>query len=286
MISFRANGKLLLTSEYAVLNGAKSIAAPTKLGQTLNYVKGDKSLYWTAYKNDGSVWIQGFVEKSKNLRQVKNLITEAMKIAQRNEFPRGEVFTKLEFPQEWGWGSSSTLTSLIAQWFAIDALELHFKTSNGSGYDVACALAKQPIFYQRLENNIEITPIKLNQWPTENIYFQYLGHKKESSEAVKEYNKKPIQNIEAFTRLTEDIFKASKIKTLINLVNNHELLMSKHLGQNSPLKAIFKDSTIGMKSLGAWGGDFALLIVPNKEQVDYLNLHNPGTFFSWDEVIK
>ena len=195
MISFRANGKLLITSEYAVLNGAKSIAIPTKLGQTLNYVQGNKSLYWTAYKNDGSVWIQGFVGKSENLRQVKKLITEAMKIAHRNDFPRGEVFTKLEFPQEWGWGSSSSLTSLIAQWFSIDALELHFKTSNGSGYDLACAMAQQPIFYRRLRNNIEITPIKLNQWPTANMYFQYLGKKKESSEAVKEYNKKPIQNI-------------------------------------------------------------------------------------------
>jgi mevalonate kinase len=118
------------------------------------------------------------------------------------------------------------------------------------------------------------------------MYFQYLGKKKESSEAVKEYNKKPIQNIEAFTRLTEDMFKASKIKTLINLVNNHELLMSEHLGQESPLQAIFKDSTIGMKSLGAWGGDFALLIIPNKQQVDYLKLNNPGTFFSWNEVIR
>ncbi|MDG1880905.1 MAG: GYDIA family GHMP kinase [Schleiferiaceae bacterium] len=286
MISFRANGKLLITSEYAVLNGAKSIAIPTKLGQTLNYVQGNKSLYWTAYKNDGSVWIQGFVGKSENLRQVKKLITEAMKIAHRNDFPRGEVSTKLEFPQEWGWGSSSSLTSLIAQWFSIDALELHFKTSNGSGYDVACAMAKQPIFYRRLRSNIEITPIKLNQWPTENMYFQYLGKKKESSEAVKEYNKKPIQNIEAFTRLTEDMFKASKTKTLINLVNNHELLMSEHLGQESPLQAIFKDSTIGMKSLGAWGGDFALLIIADKQQVDYLKLNNPGTFFSWNEVIR
>jgi len=286
MISFRANGKLLITSEYAVLRGAKSIAIPTKLGQTFNYVQGNKSLFWTAYKNDGSVWIQGFVGKSENLRQVKKLITEAMKIAHRNDFPRGEVFTKLEFTQEWGWGSSSSLTSLIAQWFSIDALELHFKTSNGSGYDVACAMAKQPIFYRRLKNNIEITPIKLNQWPTENMYFQYLGKKKESSEAVKEYNKKPIQNIEAFTSLTEDMFKASKIKTLINLVNKHELLMSEHLGQESPLQSIFKDSTIGMKSLGAWGGDFALLIIPNKQQVDYLKLNNPRTFFSWNEVIR
>jgi mevalonate kinase len=286
MTSFRANGKLLLTSEYVVLNGAKSIATPTKLGQTLNYVEGDKSLYWTAHKNDGSVWIEGFVEKSDNLRQVKNLIIEAMKIARRTEFPRGEVFTKLEFPQEWGWGSSSTLTSLIAQWFNINALELHFKTSNGSGYDVACAMANQPIFYQRLQNNIEITPIKLNQWPTENIYFQYLGQKKESSEAVKDYKKKPVQDIKSFSRLTENIYKATSMKTLIDLVNSHELLMSKHLGQESPLKARFKDFAIGKKSLGAWGGDFALLIIPIPEQVDYLKLQNPGTFFSWDEIIR
>ena len=35
MKEFHANGKLLLTGEYAVLDGAKAIGLPTKRGQSL-----------------------------------------------------------------------------------------------------------------------------------------------------------------------------------------------------------------------------------------------------------
>ncbi len=35
MTTFRSNGKLLLTAEYLVLDGARAIALPTKLGQSL-----------------------------------------------------------------------------------------------------------------------------------------------------------------------------------------------------------------------------------------------------------
>ena len=35
MQKFYSHGKLLITSEYAVLDGAKALAVPTKLGQSL-----------------------------------------------------------------------------------------------------------------------------------------------------------------------------------------------------------------------------------------------------------
>ena len=35
MHKFYSHGKLLLTAEYAVLDGAKALALPTKLGQSL-----------------------------------------------------------------------------------------------------------------------------------------------------------------------------------------------------------------------------------------------------------
>ncbi|CAI8381864.1 MAG: Uncharacterised protein [Owenweeksia sp. TMED14] len=285
MLNFRANGKLLLTSEYAVLNGAKAIAVPTKRGQTLTYTNGPKQLYWTAYRNDGSIWIEGSVETGDHLKHVKNLLTEAMKIAGKLEFPTGHVTTTLEFPQEWGWGSSSTLTSLIAQWFKINAMELHFKTSNGSGYDVACAQSNQPIFYEKKGNRFNITPVSLENWPTSNIYFKYLGHKINSQKEIDNYNKKTPKDVEVFTLLTKKISKVRTIKNMIRLVNRHEFLMSKHLNQKSPLQNLFQDSKIGKKSLGAWGGDFALLIIESTEQVDYLKGQNIKTFFSWNDVI-
>ena len=284
MISFRAHGKLLLTSEYVILHGAKAIAVPTKLGQTLNYLEGDENLKWTAFNSNGGEWITGEVEKSKNLLNVKSLMTAAMKIAGVSKFPRGKVVTKLEFSQDWGLGSSSTLTSLIAQWFSIDPMELHFQTSKGSGYDVACAQASQPIFYQRLDKGYFREHIKL-RWPKENIYFLYLGQKKKSHEAIKSYLQNPKKEIDDFTDLTNKLYKARTTESLIQLINIHEDLMGIHLGERSLPNEIFNDKNIGAKSLGAWGGDFAMFIIRNQKQVDYLKEKNPMTFFSWDEII-
>jgi mevalonate kinase len=39
MLDFYSHGKLLITSEYAVLDGAKALALPTRLGQKLSVSK-------------------------------------------------------------------------------------------------------------------------------------------------------------------------------------------------------------------------------------------------------
>ncbi|PIZ07449.1 MAG: GHMP kinase, partial [Flavobacteriaceae bacterium CG_4_10_14_0_8_um_filter_34_31] len=45
--TFYGNGKLLLTSEYLVLDGAKALAIPTKYGQYLEVEKlSEKVLLW------------------------------------------------------------------------------------------------------------------------------------------------------------------------------------------------------------------------------------------------
>ena len=54
----RANGKLLLTGEYLVLDGALSLAFPTRKGQTLLAKKSEKKgFFWKSINNDGSVWL-------------------------------------------------------------------------------------------------------------------------------------------------------------------------------------------------------------------------------------
>ena len=40
--TFYSNGKLLLTGEYLVLNGAVALAIPTKFGQTLTIPASEK----------------------------------------------------------------------------------------------------------------------------------------------------------------------------------------------------------------------------------------------------
>ena len=47
--NYYSNGKLLLTGEYVVLDGAKALAVPTKFGQLLNIKQGtNKQFKWTS----------------------------------------------------------------------------------------------------------------------------------------------------------------------------------------------------------------------------------------------
>ncbi len=53
--SYYSNGKLLITGEYAVLDGALSLALPTKFGQELNVFQTEQSsLVWESYTHTGA----------------------------------------------------------------------------------------------------------------------------------------------------------------------------------------------------------------------------------------
>lgn len=63
---FHSNGKLLLTGEYYVLEGAKALALPTKLGQSLEVsyspieaeTNDTPSLKWKSYDEKGEIWLE------------------------------------------------------------------------------------------------------------------------------------------------------------------------------------------------------------------------------------
>ena len=53
---FYSNGKLLLTAEYLVLDGAQALALPTQLGQKLIVTDGKEDiLHWKSLDADGSI---------------------------------------------------------------------------------------------------------------------------------------------------------------------------------------------------------------------------------------
>ena len=59
------HGKLLLSGEYVVLDGAKAIALPTKAGQsmTVRYERSfDPKLFWTSKDIHGNTWFQAQFE--------------------------------------------------------------------------------------------------------------------------------------------------------------------------------------------------------------------------------
>ena len=56
---FYSNGKLLITGEYLVLDGANAFALPTKFGQNLIVEKGSpQKIKWTSLDADGNIWFE------------------------------------------------------------------------------------------------------------------------------------------------------------------------------------------------------------------------------------
>ncbi len=61
-----SNGKLLLTGEYVVLDGATSLAVPTKFGQDLiiEPIK-DSQLIWGSFTHTGECWFEASFDLPK-----------------------------------------------------------------------------------------------------------------------------------------------------------------------------------------------------------------------------
>jgi mevalonate kinase len=74
--TFYSNGKLLLTGEYTVLDGATALALPTKQGQYLDVEPTKRETFlWTALDANGTVWLEeelSFSSVRKNTQLHKN----------------------------------------------------------------------------------------------------------------------------------------------------------------------------------------------------------------------
>ncbi|MCB0444883.1 MAG: GHMP kinase, partial [Gelidibacter sp.] len=59
MQNFYSNGKLLLTGEYVVLDGASALAIPTKLGQSLRIESiFENKILWKSLDEKGNIWFE------------------------------------------------------------------------------------------------------------------------------------------------------------------------------------------------------------------------------------
>ena len=57
--TFYSNGKLLITGEYLILDGAKGLALPTKMGQNLIVESTNtETIHWKSFDADGSIWFE------------------------------------------------------------------------------------------------------------------------------------------------------------------------------------------------------------------------------------
>ena len=270
---FYSNGKLLITGEYFVLNGATAFAVPLKLGQGMDVelVEDDKSLiYWSTSVKE-QPWFSAVFSKADlsiietNNRKSSEFIHKLLlfvkeKSTALNVSQSVRILANVEFPMEWGFGSSSTLIANLAQWANINPYEMLFAITNGSGYDVACAMADSPILYKNFPKpevaKVDFRPNFLNK-----IYFIYLGEKQDSAASVEKLGRKVIgRTIEAerISAISKAIVKVTSLREFEDLVDEHEHIMADVLGQQPLKQRLFPDFDGSLKSLGAWGGDFIM----------------------------
>jgi len=276
--TFYSNGKLLITGEYVVLDGAIALALPTKYGQNLIIEEGENQIIsWKSFDADGSIWFESNIPFSSIIRKerfddgltIKNTLIEILHeaylmnpdfITNSNGYT---ITTALTFPKFWGLGTSSTLINNIAQWLEIDAFTLLRKSFGGSGYDIACAQNDSAILYQLVDENPITTLVNFTPSFTDKIHFVYLNRKQNSKAAIASYysNHGNIRKtIPVINKITHAVVEATEPKIFANALQNHEIEMSTILEMQTVKEALFNDFHGTIKSLGAWGGDFVMVI--------------------------
>ena len=300
--TFYSNGKLLITGEYLVLDGARAFALPTKFGQNLIVKEGqNKEIIWKSYNYDDQLWFEDVIYFSEIINNVEaktetvktTLITilhEAYLLNADfiNKSEGYEISTHLTFPKNWGLGTSSTLLNNIAQWTKIDAYTLLKNSFGGSGYDIACAQNNTPIVY-RLEQSLPIVEkVAFNPEFTKSIFFVYLNKKQSSKVAITAYynnkNENLSENIQDNNKITKAILEAKTLNEFAHFVEKHEIHLSNILELETIKEIAFPDFNGVVKSLGAWGGDFVMAISKENPK-EYFTSKGYETILNYDEMI-
>jgi mevalonate kinase len=297
--SFYSNGKLLLTGEYVVLDGATALAIPTKKGQTLTVnTREENELLWNSFDITGNCWFSaGFsletfeilgcdnleVAKklSKILKETRNLQPKFLSTSQGFH-----VITELHFPRKWGLGTSSTLINNMAQWAHVNAFTLLQNSFGGSGYDIAAAQHNKPIFYTTKNNVPEVQKIQLPWDFTDALFFVHLNQKQDSKEGITRYKEKPATPIqlEKITDLTKKLLLCYRLSEFEAILNAHEAVISEIIGLPTVKENLFPNFKGSIKSLGAWGGDFVLATGTIKE-LSYFRKKGYKTIIPFSEMI-
>ncbi len=271
---FYSNGKLLLSGEYAVLEGIPALAIPTRYGQSLTAkITTTGILEWTSIDDNNTTWFQAkltldkFTVITTSDGEIAKILA-ALFLEAKSQNPQFlshtqgmAVTTRLNFPRLWGLGTSSTLINNIAQWATVDAYTLLWKVFGGSGYDIACAQHQYPITYQLKVGKPYVEKVAFDPPFKTALYFVYLNQKQRSRAAVADYRKRQTNQgawLNDIAILTKNFISATSLTQFEALLEQHEAILAKVLGIPTVKAQHFPDYSGALKSLGAWGGDFIL----------------------------
>ena len=303
MVQYHSHGKLLLTGEYTVLDGALALALPTRLGQRIAVRETDGSgLNWESNEPAGS-WFRGkfaiddgrvvfqnnesaYGETGEALAQILNAATD-LNPAFAKKLEGAVVNSELEFPRDWGLGSSSTLVHSISQWAQVDPYALLERTFGGSGYDIASAAHGKPVLFQKTNSGNAVQPVAFSPPFKDSLFFVHLNEKAKSKKAVTAYRELEFDReatAAAISAITRGILVCTGLGEFRNLLEKHEAIMASVLAVDPVKKSRFPDYRGTVKSLGAWGGDF-ILATGNSEDREYFRERGYHTIRSYAEMI-
>ncbi|MBB1139600.1 GYDIA family GHMP kinase [Myroides sp. WP-1] len=301
-MDFYSPGKLLIAGEYVVLDGAKAFALPTAQGQSMHVESiAQAVLYWTSYDVDGKIWMQEQVAMEQLLKNEEvtgsaylQTLVDVLRAAHSQNptlLQSGGGFRvrcELTFPRLWGLGTSSTWINNVAQWFDINPYQLLQDSFGGSGYDIACAKHNSPLFYQLTDpvypsvDLVEFQPIF-----HKNIYFVYLNEKQSSKEAIQAYrSKKGLLSVEIkrISEISQALVTATSVGAFAQLIREHEAIIGRVLGIQPVQERLFPDFNGTIKSLGAWGGDF-VLVLADENPTAYFTEKGYTTILPYEQMI-
>ncbi len=291
---FSAQGKLMLFGEYVVMRGVPALAFPTTMGQTLD-IEPAESYSWKSYET-GQLWFSMRFDSDLNILETNNdsVAQKLMQILADVKAQKPDLFniplsfeTQANFNRTWGFGSSATLISLIAQWSEVDAYVLNNKHFGGSGYDIACATASSPIWYNR--ETKEVRNFNLPKAITDKLLFVYSGKKQNSQQEVTRFGEVEIEEhiIRQLKEIIADVMNSNDIEHFEKSIEQHETILSTLLNRPCLKDTDFSDYPHAIKSLGAWGGDFFMATCRDLDEakIFFIDLGR-DTIFTYDELIN
>ena len=298
-MKFYSNGKILITGEYFVLNGALSLAVPTVYGQYLEISDNNSNIInWTSYNKNKQIWFKCELDKDSlkvkysSSKEVSEIIKELISFIREKESnflkSNGSIInTELTFDKDWGLGSSSTLINNISKLSGVDPYELNDKFFNGSGYDIACAESNSSLLYRLYDDTKEITKIDFNPSFKDKLYFVYLNKKQNSLDEIIDFKEKVNSKIgiSEISEITKRIIICKDQSEFNKLIREHENIISKLISKDKIKDKLFNDFNGEIKSLGAWGGDFILASSNESETKKYFKNKGFNLIFEFDKVI-
>ena len=297
-LSFFSSGKLLITSEYAVIDGACALTVPTKLGQSMT-VNDNKEpgIHWIAKDVDGNIWFEDHFQihdfrPTRQTDETTSRLQQILRVARElnsNFLTKSTgviVETQLGFSKDWGLGSSSTLVNNVAQWAQVDAFYLQNKVFGGSGYDIACAQKSNPITYQLINHQPTVLDVAFAPPFHEHLFFVYMNKKQNSRTSIQNHYRGVSDEVRnALNALTKRFVKTQNASEFQTLMLAHESIISKLIDIPPVQQTAFSDYEGVVKSLGAWGGDFVLACGP-KTSKTYFSEKGYAVCIAYSELIS